>query len=247
MSRLAGRPPAGRTLRRRVSAAPPGPARAGAGAAPPAPVRRPDLDPPPARGAAGGRRHPAPRRRGHHGRGGLLRPARGPRPGAAARSSSALLRIHLPPLGDPASAGSPSLTPPSLTALPAVPGLSPLEQVDGTTIPADTYTAAEVEAIITSAADADGVSPSWMISTAECESTLRPECVQPLRPLLRDLPVPDVDLPGARGHRHLGSGPAVADRGQHVRLGELVGLAGLLARVARRVPRGVPGAPASVS
>jgi hypothetical protein len=97
-------------------------------------------------------------------------------------SASALLRIHLPPVSDPVSAGSPSLTPPSLTALPAVPVLSPLEQVDGTTIPADTYTAAEVEAIITSAADADGVSPSWMISTAECESTLRPNAYNPSGP-----------------------------------------------------------------
>ena len=96
--------------------------------------------------------------------------------------SSALLRIHLPPLGDPASAGSLNLTPPSLTALPAVPRLSPLQQVEGTTIPADTYTAAEVEAIITSAADADGVSPSWMISTAECESTLRPNAYNPSGP-----------------------------------------------------------------
>jgi hypothetical protein len=63
-----------------------------------------------------------------------------------------------------------------------VPRLSPLQQVGGTTIPADTYTAAEVEAIITSAADADGVSPSWMISTAECESTLRPNAYNPSGP-----------------------------------------------------------------
>jgi len=109
-------------------------------------------------------------------------PSAVPVQGPPLSSASALLRIHLPPLGDPASAGSPSLIPPSLTALPAVPRLSPLQQVGGTTIPADTYTAAEVEAIITSAADADGVSPSWMISTAECESTLRPNAYNPSGP-----------------------------------------------------------------
>jgi hypothetical protein len=51
-----------------------------------------------------------------------------------------------------------------------------------TPTPAPTYTTAEVAAIITSAAETYGVSASWMISTATCESNLRPDAYNPSGP-----------------------------------------------------------------
>lgn len=49
-------------------------------------------------------------------------------------------------------------------------------------VPAVTYPAGSVAAIITAAAEADGVNPAWMISTAACESGLRPNAYNPSGP-----------------------------------------------------------------
>ena len=97
-------------------------------------------------------------------------------------SAGSLLRFHILPLGDPLKAGPGVISAPVLASLPPAPKLSPLQVVEGTEIPADPYSTAEVEAIITQAAEADGVNPAWMISTATCESTLRPNAYNPSGP-----------------------------------------------------------------
>jgi hypothetical protein len=97
-------------------------------------------------------------------------------------SAGSLLRFHILPLGDPLNAGTGVISAPVLASLPPAPKLSPLQVVEGTEIPADTYSTAEVEAIITQAAEADGVNPAWMISTATCESTLHPNSYNPSGP-----------------------------------------------------------------
>ncbi len=97
-------------------------------------------------------------------------------------SAGSLLRFHIQPLADPMDVGTSGITTPVLASLPPAPQLSPLQVVDGTEIPSDPYSAAEVEAIITQAADADGVSPAWMISTATCESRLHTNSYNPSGP-----------------------------------------------------------------
>ena len=109
-------------------------------------------------------------------------PSPGPVQGPPISSASSFLRFHILPLGDPLPVGSGGISTPVLASLPPVPHLSPLQVVDGTEIPADPYSAAEVEAIITQAADADGVDPAWMISTAECESRLHTNSYNPSGP-----------------------------------------------------------------
>jgi hypothetical protein len=82
----------------------------------------------------------------------------------------------------PPNAG-PGFQPPILEIVPAAPSLFRLgPAADSPEIPADTYTGAEIVSIITAAAQADGVSPSWMISTAECESGLRANAYNPHGP-----------------------------------------------------------------
>ena len=96
-------------------------------------------------------------------------------------SSSSLAHFHINSLNGPSSAGVLDPSPPALTTLPPAPALSQIDQ-SGTSVPSDTYTTAEIEAIITSAADADGVDPSWMIRTAQCESNLNPDSYNPSGP-----------------------------------------------------------------
>ncbi len=108
-------------------------------------------------------------------------PPAAPAQGPPLTSAGALANFHIASLNDPSTSPlDPS--PPSLTTLPPAPTLSQIGGSSGSEAPADSYTTAEVEAIITSAADADGVSPSWMIDTAECESTLNPDAYNPSGP-----------------------------------------------------------------
>jgi len=86
-----------------------------------------------------------------------------------------------PPLTGPLN-GSRDVVPPDLTRLPAPPALSRLDPSDPSSIPSSAYPASTVEAIITAAADAQGVDPAWMISTAECESGLRTNAYNPSGP-----------------------------------------------------------------
>ena len=106
-------------------------------------------------------------------------PSAVPIQGPPLSSAGSLLRFHILPLGDPLTVGSNGISTPVLAGLPPAPQLSPLQGIDGTEIPSDPYTAAEVEAIITQAAEADGVNPAWMISTAECESRLHTNSYNP--------------------------------------------------------------------
>ena len=100
--------------------------------------------------------------------------------------ASALERFHgLPPQGPPFAPGDPGV--PTLVTLPAAPSLSVLQPPDSSRgsaseIPATSEDAATVEADITAAAEAHGVSPSWMISTAECESGLHTNSYNPSGP-----------------------------------------------------------------
>jgi soluble lytic murein transglycosylase-like protein len=52
---------------------------------------------------------------------------------------------------------------------PQAPTPTPAPESTGTT-----YSGGDIESIITAAAQAAGVAPSWLISTAECESGLNP-------------------------------------------------------------------------
>ena len=87
----------------------------------------------------------------------------------------------------------------------------------------------DVEAIITAAAQAAGVAPSWLISTAECEVRAQPQRVQRCGTVRGALPVPPLDLPSPRGHEHLGPGPAGPDRRHDVRERRIGRVARLLA------------------
>jgi len=95
-------------------------------------------------------------------------------------AAGSLVHLHLDPLTTP-STGVVDPSPPALTTLPPAPVLSQIGS-SGTAIPPDTYTTAQIEAIITAAADADGVDASWMIRTAECESNLNPDAYNPSGP-----------------------------------------------------------------
>jgi hypothetical protein len=78
------------------------------------------------------------------------------------------------------SAGLPQSENPVSTPLPQV--MLPTPVPAAATVPAVTYPPGSVEAIITAAADAAGVDPAWMISTASCESGLRPDAYNPAGP-----------------------------------------------------------------
>jgi hypothetical protein len=94
-----------------------------------------------------------------------------------------VLGVRIVPLVDPLIVGAAGSGPPPLSTLAAAPQLSTLEETtDGTLIPYQKYSATQVEAIITAAAEAHGVDPAWMIRTAECESTLRPDAYNPSGP-----------------------------------------------------------------
>ena len=70
----------------------------------------------------------------------------------------------------PAATGaSTPAAPPTPTPAPVVRAVAPAVASTGTS-----SSGGDVEAIITAAAQAAGVSPSWLISTAECESGLNP-------------------------------------------------------------------------
>lgn len=109
-------------------------------------------------------------------------PSAGQAQGPPISSAGSLLRFHIQPLGYPLDVGTSGISTPVLASLPPAPQLSPLQVIDGTEIPSDPYSTAEVEAIITQAADADGVNPAWMISTAACESTLHTNSYNPSGP-----------------------------------------------------------------
>ncbi|MGA8014414.1 MAG: transglycosylase family protein, partial [Candidatus Dormiibacterota bacterium] len=96
--------------------------------------------------------------------------------------ASSLLRFHVLPLTSGWSSTEVTVAPPVLDILPAAPPLSRLAPAAAPKIPSTTYPPGSVEAIITAAADAHGVSPSWMISTAACESGLRPTAYNPSGP-----------------------------------------------------------------
>ncbi len=51
-----------------------------------------------------------------------------------------------------------------------------------TPVPVTTYPPGSIQAIIVAAADRYGVSPTWMIGIAECESGLRPTAINPTGP-----------------------------------------------------------------
>jgi hypothetical protein len=106
-------------------------------------------------------------------------PPAGPVQGPPLSSAGSLLRFHLLPLGDPMTVVSSGISTPVLASLPPAPHLTPLNVIAGTEIPPDLYSAAQVEAVITEAAQADGVDPAWMITTAECESNLHTNSYNP--------------------------------------------------------------------
>ncbi|MGD1052359.1 MAG: transglycosylase family protein [Candidatus Dormibacteria bacterium] len=109
-------------------------------------------------------------------------PSAAPSQGPPIGSAGSLLRFQIQPLGNPSTAVNSGISTPVLASLPPAPQLAPLQVVDGTEIPDDPYSTAEVEAIITQAADADGVNPAWMIRTATCESTLHTNSYNPSGP-----------------------------------------------------------------
>lgn len=106
-------------------------------------------------------------------------PARG---GDAGPPADSLLRYHDTEMPH-GRAGSSGVTAPILEMLPEAPALTRLApRITGVTAPSTSYSAAAVKSIITAAADADGVNPAWMISTAECESGLRTNAYNPSGP-----------------------------------------------------------------
>lgn len=115
---------------------------------------------------------------------GLAAPAgSAPRGAPAGRPAESLLRFHgtVMPHAQVPAAGIAG--PPILEVLPEAPVISRLAaQGVPAPVPGTSYSAAAVEAIITAAAQADGVSPTWMISTAECESGLRANAYNPSGP-----------------------------------------------------------------
>jgi len=99
-----------------------------------------------------------------------------------ASATGSLLRFHLLPLSLPLAVGPAAPSPPYVMVIPPAPKIAPFEEIAGTEVPGNTYTAAQVETIITAAAEADGVDPAWMIATATCESNLHPNSYNPSGP-----------------------------------------------------------------
>ncbi|HYA00008.1 MAG TPA: transglycosylase family protein [Candidatus Binatia bacterium] len=71
---------------------------------------------------------------------------------------------------------------PALVTLPAAPLVTVLTPPPAPTAPPASYPPGSIQAIITAAAEADGVDPNWMLRTAECESGLRPDAYNPAGP-----------------------------------------------------------------
>jgi soluble lytic murein transglycosylase-like protein len=81
------------------------------------------------------------------------------------------------PSPTPATAVVPSPLPVLLVRVPLVPQTPPPATAPPAAAPAPappSYTTAEIESILTAAAQAYGVSPAWLIQTARCESNLNP-------------------------------------------------------------------------
>jgi soluble lytic murein transglycosylase-like protein len=106
---------------------------------------------------------------------------------AAVAASSASATAAATSSASPTTAGSPPSIPTSIAAstftstavapspLPVL--IAPIPPQTPTPAPESTgttYSGGDVESIITAAAQAAGVAPSWLISTAECESGLNP-------------------------------------------------------------------------
>jgi soluble lytic murein transglycosylase-like protein len=130
--------------------------------------------------------------------------------GRSAAGNVAVLRHSAPASASPvsssppssAASSSPSPTPTSTATAGASPDVrSPLPALivlaTPTPVPVQpaaarpAYSQAEVVAIINAAAQADGVAPAWLISTAQCESNLNPYAYNPAGPydgLLQFLP-----------------------------------------------------------
>jgi hypothetical protein len=109
----------------------------------------------------------------------------GPAPEAPVSGlASSLLRFHVLPLSSGWNAPAVPVDAPALATLPPAPPLSRLTPTPVPTprIPPASYPAGSIQAIITAAAQADGVDPSWMIRTAQCESGLRPNAYNPAGP-----------------------------------------------------------------
>jgi soluble lytic murein transglycosylase-like protein len=98
--------------------------------------------------------------------------------------ASSLVRFHNGPLAAGIAADPAVANPPSLATLPPAPRLATPASRPGpaANAPAVHYAAGSIKGIITAAADRYGVSPSWMISTAECESGLNPRAYNPSGP-----------------------------------------------------------------
>ena len=96
------------------------------------------------------------------------------------------MRFHNLPLDHPLDEGSTTSGPPPLATLPPAPHLTPMRRAPARApapaVPASSYPPGSIQAIITAAARAHGVDPSWMIRTANCESTLRPNAYNPAGP-----------------------------------------------------------------
>ena len=103
---------------------------------------------------------------------------------ATARAPSDRLTRFLGLLHPSLNESSTTSGPPPLATLPPAPRLTPMRPAPprAPAIPASSYPPGSVQAIITAAAQAHGVDPSWMIRTATCESTLRPNAYNPAGP-----------------------------------------------------------------
>ncbi len=99
--------------------------------------------------------------------------------------ASSLVRFHSGPLVAGIAVDPAVAEPPSLATLPPAPRLStprPHPKPQPAAAPAAHYAPGSIKGIITAAANRYGVSPSWMISTAECESGLNPRAYNPSGP-----------------------------------------------------------------
>jgi soluble lytic murein transglycosylase-like protein len=90
-------------------------------------------------------------------------------------------------------AAEPSVASPTPNAVPpaAAPPPTPVPVVATPASAGPSYSQQDIEAILTAAAQADGVDPSWLISTAQCESNLNAYAYNPSGPydgLLQFLP-----------------------------------------------------------
>jgi soluble lytic murein transglycosylase-like protein len=76
----------------------------------------------------------------------------------------------------------PALIVPSPTLAPTPPPAPAAPQAVAAAPATASYSVADVEAILTNAAQSQGVDPSWLVSTAKCESNLNPNAVNPSGP-----------------------------------------------------------------